>query len=275
MPRMVHSTRLTNRLLLSLLPVWAAACGTPLSQATASGTAIRSGEVTSVSVSDVSGADTVRGLLEGPSGAGPFPAVLVVHGALGLDEQVRVWMRRLASEGYVAFAVDLYGGRVPHTLDEGVAIFRTRTSAQRQHAIDAAIRFLRSRTIVRADRIGALGWCAGGAMVFRLVARDTGLRAAVIHYGAVTAAPAVLQRVHAAVLGIFGGADGSIPVDTIRAFETEMRQQGKDATVVIYPGVGHAFESLAPSGPNSNGYHPVEAADALRRTVEFLGRHLK
>lgn len=234
-----------------------------------------SAAVTSANIIEVRGVDTVRGLLSMPRSPGQFAAVLLVHGALGLDDQMKVWTARLASEGYVAFAVDLYGGRVPRNLEEGIAIARTSSAARRQGMIDSAIRFLRSRPKVRADRIGAVGWCSGGAMVFRLAVRDSELLAAAIHYGPVTSEPKALGSVHAAVLGIFGGADQMIPVDSVRAFETQMHRLGKNSTIVIYPGVGHAFEFPGASGPNTNGYHPVESADAWRRTIKFFDENLK
>jgi len=223
-----------------------------------------------------SGDETVSAMLYTPGGRGPFPAVMVIHASTGLTDQIKEWAHRLSGEGYAVLAIDLYRGKTVESHEDGAVLAGTVPAGRRERDIDAAMRFLRSRSDVRADRIGALGWCAGGGSVFRLVMRDTALKAAAIHYGRVSSDTTLLRKVRTPVLGIFGGKDPTIPTDTVSAFQRQMERLGKSVEITIYPEAGHAFEfPHITHGPASNGYHPVEAADAWRRTVEFFALQLK
>jgi len=80
-----------------------------------------------------------------------------------------------------------------------------------------------------------------------------------------------LKKINASILGIFGGQDRGIPVDDVKKFEQTMKQLGKRVEIVIYPDAGHAFEN--PN--NKQGYRANDAADAWKRTVDFLANTLK
>jgi carboxymethylenebutenolidase len=80
-----------------------------------------------------------------------------------------------------------------------------------------------------------------------------------------------LKKIHASILGIFGGQDHGIPVDDVKKFEQGLKQQGKKVEIVIYPQAGHAFEN-----PNNTaGYRADDAGDAWKRTINFLASTLK
>ena len=80
-----------------------------------------------------------------------------------------------------------------------------------------------------------------------------------------------MKKINASILGIFGGKDRGIPVEDVKKFEQQLKQMGKKVEIVIYPDAGHAFEN--PN--NKDGYRADDAADAWKRTVEFLKRTLK
>jgi len=80
-----------------------------------------------------------------------------------------------------------------------------------------------------------------------------------------------LKKINASILGIFGGKDRGIPVEDVKKFEQQLKQMGKKVEIVIYPDAGHAFEN--PN--NKEGYRSDDAADAWKRTLDFLKRTLK
>ena len=83
--------------------------------------------------------------------------------------------------------------------------------------------------------------------------------------------PEQLKKINAAILGIYGGQDRGIPVEEVKKFEQGLKQPGKKVEIVIYPDAGHAFEN-----PNNKaGYRPDDAADAWKRTLDFLAETLK
>jgi carboxymethylenebutenolidase len=226
---------------------------------------------TSRTVSYKSGEEVVSGVVYEPQGKGPFPGILVIHEWWGLNDWVKEQASKLADEGYVALGVDLYRGKVATTPDEAHEIMRGVPEDRAQRDLQAAIAFLKAQTNVNKDRIGAIGWCMGGGYSLDVALLEPTLRADVINYGHLATDPASIERLHAAVLGIFGAQDRGIPVEDVKKFEQTLKQQGKKVEIVIYPDAGHAFEN-----PNNKaGYRPEDAADAWKRTVNFLASTLK
>ncbi|MBV9086810.1 MAG: dienelactone hydrolase family protein, partial [Acidobacteriaceae bacterium] len=131
--------------------------------------------------------------------------------------------------------------------------------------------FLRSQKNVDPARVGTIGWCMGGGYALDLAVADPKLKAAVINYGHLASTPDTVKQINAAVLGIFGGQDRGIPVESVRLFETEMKQQGKKIEILIFPDAGHAFEN--PN--NKQGYRADDAQNAWQKTVQFLAENLK
>lgn len=217
-----------------------------------------------------SGAETVEGYLVTPTGTGPFPAVVVIHEWWGLNDQVKEEARRLAEEGYVALAVDLYRGRVAADRDEAHELSRGLPSDRAERDLLAAFAYLASRPDVRADRIGSIGWCMGGGYSLALALAEPRLAASVIYYGRLATDESRLAQLRAPVLGLFGEEDRGITPESVRAFESALQKLGKSVEVHLYPGAGHAFaNSTRPS------YRQEAAQDAWEKTRAFLARHLK
>jgi carboxymethylenebutenolidase len=226
---------------------------------------------TSKTVSYKSGEDNVTGVLYAPDGKGPFPGIVVIHEWWGLNDWVKEQAAKLADQGYVALAVDLYRGKVATTPDEAHEIMRGVPEDRAQRDLHAAVEFLKAQSNVNKDRIGAIGWCMGGGYALDVALLEPSLRADVINYGHLATDPGSIAKIHAAVLGIFGGQDRGIPVDDVKKFEQALKQQGNKVEIVIYPDAGHAFEN--PN--NKTGYRADDAADAWKRTVTFLASTLK
>lgn len=225
----------------------------------------------SKAVSYKSGDETIQGVLYAPEGKGPFPALVVIHEWWGLNDWVKEQGAKLADEGYVALAVDLYRGKVATTADEAHEIMRGVPEDRAARDLHAAVEFLKSQSNVKKERIGSIGWCMGGGYSLNVALQEPTLAATVINYGHLAADAASLKKINAAVLGIFGGQDRGIPVDDVKKFEQALKQQGNKVEIVIYPDAGHGFEN-----PNNKpAYRAEDAADAWKHTTTFLAAALK
>jgi len=223
------------------------------------------------SVSYKSGDETVTGKLYTPPGKGPFPAIVVIHEWWGLNDWVKEQASKLADQGYVTLAVDLYRGKVATTPDEAHEVMRGLPHDRADRDLRAAADYLRSLPSVNPARVGSIGWCMGGGYSLDLALADSKLAATVINYGHLATSVESLKQIHASILGIFGGQDRGIPVADVRAFEQQMKQLGKPIEIVIFPDAGHAFEN--PN--NKTGYRADDAAQAWSKTVAFLHRTLQ
>ena len=217
-----------------------------------------------------SGNEIVEGYLVVPPGPGPFPALVVIHEWWGLNHQVKEEARRLAAEGYLALAVDLYRGRVGQDRDEAHELSRGLPEDRARRDLLAAFAYLAARPDVRTDRIGSLGWCMGGGYSLQLGLAEPRLAASVIYYGRLATDESALAQLRAPVLGLFGEEDRGITPESVRAFESALQKLGKPVEVHLYPGAGHAFaNSTRPS------YREAAARDAWEKTRAFLVRHLQ
>jgi len=199
----------------------------------------------------------------------PLPAVIVIHEWWGLNDNVRAMADRLAGEGYMVLAIDLYGGRTANTPAEARALMLgvVEDPELARQNIRGAYQFL---TTAGAPRIGSLGWCFGGGWSLntaQLFPDD--LDASVIYYGRVTDDDEDLRPISAPILGLFAADDAGIKVESVEAFQAALRRLRKDHEIHIYPGVGHAF-----ANPTGQNYNADAATDAWAKTIEFLGRHL-
>ena len=213
-----------------------------------------------------SGDSTAQALLYLPPGAGPHPALIVIHEWWGLNDWIKQEAAGYAAKGYVTLAVDLYRGKVAADPEMAHELSRGLPQDQGVRDLTAAVAWLQSRKDVKRDRIGAVGWCMGGGYALQLAIASPSLRAVAINYGSLATDKAALGQIHAAVLGNFGGQDRGIPPEAVHAFEASMQSLGKPVDAKIYPQAGHAFEN--PN--NASGFRPADAADALARIDSFL-----
>jgi len=226
---------------------------------------------TSKDVTYKSGDETVKGIIYTPTGKGPFPGIIAIHEWWGLNDWVKEQASKLADQGYVALALDLYRGKVATTPEEAHEIMRGVPEDRAKRDLQAAYDYLASQPNVKKDRIGAIGWCMGGGYSLDVALLEPNLAADVINYGSLVTDPSEVKKINAPILGLFGAQDRGITPDDVKAFESEMKKQGKKIEVTIYPDAGHAFEN--PN--NKDGYRPKDAQDAWNKTVAFLESTLK
>ena len=217
-------------------------------------------------VSYKSGDETVQGILYTPAGKGPFPALIVIHEWWGLNDWVKDQASKLADQGYAALAVDLYRGKVATTPDMAHEIMRGVPEDRAKRDLHAAFDFLASQPNVKKDRIGSIGWCMGGGYSLDVALQEPTLAASVINYGHLATDTDALKKINAPILGLFGAQDRGIPPADVKKFGATLDQLGKKIDIKIYDDAGHAFEN--PN--NKEGYREADAADAWKRTVDFL-----
>jgi carboxymethylenebutenolidase len=215
---------------------------------------------------------TLLGYLARPKAPGPHPAMLVIHENRGLLPHFPDVARRLAKAGFVSLALDLLSrqggtGRFPDPAAAGAA-FRQVSSEQSTEDMNSGVRYLQSLPYVRRERLGAVGFCAGGGLVWLLAVRNPELKAAVPFYGSRPPLGEV-PNLRAAVLGIYAGNDNFINPG-VPELEAALKQQDKTHRFITYPGADHSFFN-----DTNVRYHPEAAAAAWRETLAWLDRHLK
>jgi carboxymethylenebutenolidase len=226
-------------------------------------------ETQTVTYATVNG-QPVEGYLARPLGAeGPLPGVIVIHEWWGLNDNIRSMAEQLAGEGYRALAVDLYGGASASTPDEAQKLMRASLdkSAELTENLKQAYAYLSDS----GQKVGTIGWCFGGGWsLATALALPEDVDATVIYYGRLVTEKAELEKLRMPILGIFGAEDEGIPLESVKAFESALKELGKNASVHIYEGADHAFAN--PSGQN---YQAEPAKDAWQKALAFFAENLK
>jgi carboxymethylenebutenolidase len=217
-----------------------------------------------------SGKDTIEGFLAVPEQPGRYPGVIVIHEWWGLNDWVKEQTQKIAEQGYVVLAVDLYRGKTATDPNEAHELMRGLPQDRAVRDMQAAFDYLSARKDVNG-RIGSVGWCMGGGYSLQLAIHQPRLAACVVNYGALPTDPNDIQQIGAPVLGNFGGQDHGITPADVKAFQKSLTALGRYVDIKIYDDAGHAFEN--PN--NQTGYKPADAADAWARTIAFLKKALR
>jgi dienelactone hydrolase len=202
--------------------------------------------ITTEPLTYTAGGATLRGMLAMDSArGGPRPGVLVVHEWWGLNDYIERRARMIAELGYVALAVDMYGdGKVAGNPADAGALMNSVLGNIKsgEERFRAAYDALRARPEVDADRIAAIGYCFGGAIVLHAARIGMPLRGVVSFHGALgsfhTPAPG---GVKAKILVCHGAADSLVPDADIAAFKQQMDHAKADYRFVAYPNALHGF----------------------------------
>jgi carboxymethylenebutenolidase len=214
---------------------------------------------------------TAHGYLAVPEG-GSGPGVVVIQEWWGLTDHIADVCDRLAGEGFVALAPDLFGGRTTHDADEAGELMMSLPVEQATRDLGGAVDFLLGHEAVTSSAVGAVGFCMGGGFVLLLAAQQgEKVAAAVPFYGVGPAVPDSYRGLTAAVQGHYGENDDFYPADDARRQAEQIRSEtGAEVEFHLYP-AGHAFHN----DTNALGtYDPEQAQLAWSRTVGFLRSRL-
>ncbi len=216
------------------------------------------------------GGTTMSGYLARPRGGTKLPAVLVIHENRGLNPHIKDVARRMALEGFVAFAPDALSpvGGTPEDPDRARDMIYELDADENLARFVASIGFLADHPVA-TGRVGAVGFCWGGGMVNQLAAAGTVLAAGVPYYGRQLPAEEV-PKITAPLCLQYAGLDTRIN-EGIGAFVAALEADGKPFEIHIYEGANHAFNN----DTNEARYDKAAADLAWGRTVAFLKKHLE
>ena len=216
-----------------------------------------------------------------PSKGGPFPVVLVVQEIFGVHEHIEDVCRRFARLGYFAVAPELYyrQGDVSKlkSIDEIRPIVAKVPDKQVMADLDAAVEFAKESGKGDVAKLGITGFCWGGRIVWLYSAHSKQLKAGVAWYGRLVGEPSennpkhpvnIAADINAPVLGLYGGKDQGIPLETVEQMRTALEKAKVDAQIVVYPDSPHAF--FADYRPS---YKQDDAEDAWQKMQAWFKQH--
>lgn len=226
--------------------------------------------VTNTVIPGANGGPDVRAYVAKPAGEGPFPAVIMIHEFFGLNESIVGKADLLAQEGYLVVAPDTFRGSTTAWIPRAIYQVITTKPENINADLDSVYAWLESWSEVEKDRVGVAGFCYGGRASLTYSLHNSDLAATVVFYGSPETDATVLANLPGPVLGIFGGADQSIPLTEVTAFERGLEAAGIPNQITVYEGQPHAFVEDA-EGIKSGGAQ----AQAWNEMLAFLDANLK
>ncbi len=207
------------------------------------------------------------GYLALPAAEGKYPAVIVIHENRGLNPHIQDVARRMALEGFVAFAPDYLHtlGGTPPDPDKAREMFGN-LKPEDALATSKAVRAALATHAEVNGKVGAMGFCWGGGQVNALAVADPDLAAGVAYYG--SQPKSGVETIKAPLLLHYAGMDERINAG-IAGFEEALKASGKTYELHLYEGAEHAFNN----DTNAARYNKQAADLAWGRTVEFLKKN--
>ena len=217
-----------------------------------------------------------------PEAIGRYPIIVTISGFTGNNEHHKDVVRRFAHAGFYAISPELFhreGGMQGKNFQEMSRVSGQVTRAQYLSDIKAAADYAKQQSWARADRLGATGFCGGGATAMHFATEYPGVTAVVPWYGPLGPrykdytgdAFSLVDKLTMPILGLYGEADGGNPAADVKRFETELKKKNSSAEFVIFPGAQHRF--FSDDSPQT--YKKDAAEDGWKRCVAFFTKHLK
>jgi len=217
-----------------------------------------------------------------PKKAGKFPVIIVIPEVFGLHEYQKDICRRLAKAGYYAISADPFfrSGDLSKVADvkQVVATANQLTDQQAFADLDALVAWVGKQPNANVSKLGITGMCRGGRMVWMYTAHNPKIKAGVAWYGHFSPAPPgitttpldITDKLNAPVLGLYGGADGGIPLNLVERMRAGLTAFGKDkdSIIIVYPDTGHAFHA-----DYRNTYRKEAAQDGWKRMLAWFKKH--
>ncbi len=214
---------------------------------------------------------TAYGYLRTPE-SGSGPGVIVIQEWWGLTTHIASLVERLAGEGFVALAPDLYGDRTTHDAAEAEEMMTSLDESAASRTLAGAVDYLLSREETTSGTVGVVGFCMGGGFVLALAAEAGEKVSAAVPFYGLPAGGLDAGRVRADVQGHYGEEDTTVPLEKVRSTFADLEEHSDGtAEFFTYP-AGHAFvndENLLGT------YDPEQARIAWGRAVDFLREHLQ
>ena len=189
-----------------------------------------------------------------PSGGSNFATVIVIQEIFGVHEHIRDICRRFAKLGYFAIAPELYArqgdvSKMTNIQEIVDNVVKKTPDAQVMGDLDATAAYAKASGKADVSRLGVTGFCWGGRMVWMYTAHNPNVKAAAAWYGPLTGsyypgdktALDVVKDLNAPVLGLYGGADQGIPIESVNKMRDALRNAKKPGDLIVYPDTPHGF----------------------------------
>ena len=203
-----------------------------------------------------------------PSGEGSWPGLVVIQEWWGLEPHIKDIAERYARAGFAVVAPDLYHGEVTSEPDEARKLVMALDRPRAVRELVSAVGYLKSQSFTNG-KVGTVGYCMGGGLSITTACNTTDLDAAVIYYGGNPDPIDQVSNVKCAVLGLYGGDDGGIPVSVPAALSEALESNGTPYDIHIYGGAPHAFFN-----DTRESYRQEASEDSWNRTLAFFGKNL-
>ena len=217
-----------------------------------------------------------------PAKGKSFPVILVVQEIFGVHEHIKDVCRRLAKRGYLAVAPEMYArqGDVSRLTEIQEIISKVVSKvpdSQVMADLDATVAWAEKSGKGNTRRLGITGFCWGGRVVWLYAAHSPKLKAGVAWYGRLVGQPSAMTpqhpvdvagRLQAPVLGLYGGKDQGIPVDTVEKMRAALKVAKSKSEIVVYPEAPHGFHA-----DYRGSYRETDARDAWKSLLGWFKRH--
>jgi carboxymethylenebutenolidase len=217
-----------------------------------------------------------------PASGGPFPTILVVQEIFGVHEHIKDICRRLAKLGYLAVAPELYArqgdvSNMTNIQDIISKVVSKVPDSQVLSDLDATAAWAKKSGKANTAKLGVTGFCWGGRIVWLYSAHNPDIKAGVAWYGRLVGQPDdlhpknpidLVSSLKAPVLGLYGGADTGIPVESVEQMKKALKDANKPSEIVLYSDTPHGF--YADYRPT---YRKKEADDGWKRLQEWFKGH--
>ncbi|MCG2788184.1 MAG: dienelactone hydrolase family protein [Anaerolineae bacterium] len=197
--------------------------------------------VTNVSIPGLNSGPEVRAYVAKPAGAGPFPVVIMIHEFFGLNAAITSMADGLSEAGYMVVAPDTFRGSTSSWIPRAIYQVSTNDPQQVNADLDSVYAWIESQPEADTARIGIAGFCYGGRVSLLYSLHNNAIAATVVFYGSSETDPEILKNLPGPVLGIFGGADASIPLEEVSALENGLKTAGIPHEITVYENQPHAF----------------------------------
>ena len=217
-----------------------------------------------------------------PKNGGNFPGVVVIQEAFGVNDHVKKITDRVAAEGYVAIAPDIYHREseriIPYSeMPKAIAAMQRVVDGKAMEDVGAAIAHLKSQSNVKAGSVGVIGFCMGGRLTYLAAAHHANdVKCAVPYYGGgiPMGNPSPLSRtkeIKCPMYLFFGAKDQLIPKEHVDQIKAELTANKVPFQLEVYPDAGHGFFC----DDRAMSYNEGAAKDAWDKTKAFFAQHLK
>jgi carboxymethylenebutenolidase len=215
-----------------------------------------------------SGGRQLEGYLASPEGEGPFPGIVIIHEAYGLNENIKDIARRFANEGYIALAVDLFGGR-----NRAICMFRfmgglllNSLNNGSIQDLKASLTFLSAQPGADEARLGAVGYCMGGSFAIAWACTDDRLKAIAPYYAG---NPRPIEAVARLCPVVGSYPDKDFTTKQGQKLDVELERYQVPHNIKIYSGAKHSFFN-----DRARNYNEAAATDSWERVLAFFAEHI-